>query len=157
MELYSRTNRPGEIKTSRSFRVPEKPDYDAPAWEQLDWKMWCREAVKTPIMRVGTRKRSYEDEFLGINDATPLDMNDPFERKWELTRIPNKQDSEVTLGDIWTFDADENLSQGRCQNDELAIKFEYDLGCRLSSTRTSCPELSADCVLSSELGSAYHD
>jgi hypothetical protein len=38
------------------------------------------------------------------------------------------KDSDLTLGDVWTKDFENNAARGECQNDELGIIYEYDLG-----------------------------
>jgi hypothetical protein len=48
-----------------------------------------------------------------------------------LTRV---QDQELTLGQVWnveTLESRRNASNGECDNEEIGIKYEYDLGGKL--------------------------
>lgn len=133
VELYARTNRPGEIKKSRSYRIPQEPDRDEDMWAWQEWATHYRRAQEDPVLRVSERGRTYEDGWLG----EPGDGSDPFDRVLAKLKVPCKKPGDLTLGDIWSVDRKRNLSKGKCSNRELAIKFEYDLSCTSSLSSRS--------------------
>ncbi|KAI0648047.1 hypothetical protein C8Q79DRAFT_549473 [Trametes meyenii] len=143
VELYSNAYRPGEIKKHRSFRIPEEPplggdirDDGLSEWQQ--WATFYARAGSDPAMRVSPRGTSYDD-WMG-KPREPLNMDDPWDRAWARIQVPSKKDSEVTLGDVWSFKSKDNISRGDCHNREVAIKFEYDLGASWEVHITVCAD-----------------
>ncbi|KAJ8501981.1 hypothetical protein ONZ51_g312 [Trametes cubensis] len=126
VELYSGTYRPGDIKKHRSVRIPEEPDHydDLEAWRQ--WARFYSMKTHDPMVRVSPLGKSYDNDFLLGNE--PWNMDDPWERVMAETQVPCKKDHEVTLGDVWSRSRAHNISKGKCRNQEIGIKFEYDLG-----------------------------
>lgn len=151
VELYARTNRPGEIKKSRSFRIPEEPDRDDDMWAWQEWAVHYGGALENPVLRVSDRGKTYEDAWLG----EPRDGDDPFDRVLAKLKVPRKRPGEVTLGDIWSKDWKNNLSKGKCSNEELAIRFEYDLSCESLGHHEPARD-GLNGLVYSTLGGRYH-
>ena len=57
------------------------------------------------------------------------DANDEWDVFFDTMQVPHKKDAEVTLGDVWAWKSRKNLAKGDCDNPDIAIKFENDLGC----------------------------
>lgn len=126
VELYSETYRPGEIKKHRSIRIPEEPDRydDLEAWQH--WLWFYSKNSHDPMMRVSPRGKSYDDDSWLLGNE-PWNLDDPWERVMAEIQVPCKKDHEVTLGDVWSRSRAHNISKGECRNQEIGIKFEYDI------------------------------
>lgn len=46
----------------------------------------------------------------------------------ELGYSTVKEDSDLTLSEVWCHDEEKNTSEGECTNQEIGVKYEYDLG-----------------------------
>lgn len=121
VELYK--TKPGEIKKcGRAPPLPEEPsDWELQYW---DWfVMGKREPVHYVVAKgQGKRGQGYFDEYLSAT---------------------TKEDQELTLGDLWNLDEDQNISEGECDNEEIGIKYEYDLGCESYVLRIASNVLNA--------------
>ncbi|KAH9950550.1 hypothetical protein B0H21DRAFT_722208 [Amylocystis lapponica] len=110
--LYSVNWRKGEIKKFGA-RPPPEPDRDTERDEWFDWMTVWGRGEERPALRVvpcGDKRRKR-----------------PW---WDDEQVPEKEDDEVTLGDVWSASGRkrDNASKGECPNENIGIKLQYDLG-----------------------------
>lgn len=118
VELYSRTNRPGEIK--KYGRAPPMPDdwlegvnadHERVAFERRMWEQ-SRKTEAEWVVRERGKKDGWDS--LGMK---------PGKRGDDVLR----KDAAVRLDEVWNEELEKNASEGDYGNDEIAINYEYDL------------------------------
>ena len=93
---------------------PTPPDYIVPPGPryEIDLKFWNLTHANTAHYEVVMKRRDPKGRALGRGFH--------FEERIE--------DQDLTLGMLWDPEKERNLSKGRCENTEIGVIYEYDLG-----------------------------
>ncbi|KAI1789585.1 hypothetical protein LXA43DRAFT_1020265 [Ganoderma leucocontextum] len=126
--MYASPGRTGEVKKHRYWKTPPEPNCREERDEWRDWYFKYGMFYREPAMRVAKTVRYGSWEVGPRKEDEPVNPNNPLEALWDELVVPKKRDEDVRLGDLWAPRKRDNLTGGDCRNEEIAIKFEYDLG-----------------------------
>lgn len=130
VKLYAKTSKPGQIK--RAGRAPRVPDWAGVYWDH--WLQWQNHDA--PEFVVMDRIR----QGIGPGDC----------------RDPPRVDREVLNRDVWNRKESQNVSCGEFCNEDIAIKYEYDLGGERLRFRVGRDENADSFDTNSVVGGAHH-
>ena len=125
---YASPGRTGEVKKHRYWKTPPEPNCREERDEWRDWYFKYGMFYREPAMRVVKTVRYDQWEIGPRREDEPVNPNNPLEALWDELVVPKKRDEDVRLADLWAPKNRDNMTGGECENTEIAIKFEYDLG-----------------------------
>jgi hypothetical protein len=109
--MANKKTKPGHMK--KYGIVPPLPEWIEPD-DEREIYFWKLQHPDCAIYEVIPQQRK-----------RPSGNGGGFEDYRSLTRV---QDQELTLGQVWNAEKQRNASDGECANEEIGIKYEYDLG-----------------------------